>query len=133
MQETPTPEITDEQIQQFQNKHYFEHQIKGDTLQGLAIKYNLTPEAIRKFNNLTTNEIYYLKSIIIPNQSSYDSQEKVIDQCSFQKIFMLEYMLNTILDSKDRCEKVAKYYLEISDWDLNKAIQEYKEDQSFDK
>ncbi|CAD8189739.1 unnamed protein product [Paramecium pentaurelia] len=133
MQETPTPEITDEQVQQFQKDHYFEHEIKGETLQGLAIKYNITPESIRKFNNLTTNEIYYLKSIIIPNQSSYDNQQKEMDQNSLHKIFMLQYMLKNILDPTDHSEKVAKYYLEVADWDLNKAIQEYKEDREFDK
>ena len=42
-------------------------------------------------------------------------------------------MLSNILDPTDRSEKVAKYYLEVSDWDLNKAIQEYKEDKKFDK
>ncbi|CAD8091766.1 unnamed protein product [Paramecium primaurelia] len=133
MQETPTPEITDEQVQQFQKDHYFEHEIKGETLQGLAIKYNITPESIRKFNNLTSNEIYYLKSIIIPNQSSYDNQQKEMDQNSLHKIFMLQYMLKNILDPSDHSEKVAKYYLEVADWDLNKAIQEYKEDREFDK
>lgn len=46
---------------------------------------------------------------------------------------MLQYMLKNILDPTDHSEKVAKYYLEVADWDLNKAIQEYKEDREFDK
>ncbi|CAD8201804.1 unnamed protein product [Paramecium octaurelia] len=133
MQETPTPEITDEQVQQFQKDHFFEHEIKGETLQGLAIKYNITPESIRKFNNLTTNEIYHLKSIIIPNQSSYEYQQKEMDQNSIHKIFLLQYMMKSILDPTDSSEKVAKYYLEVADWDLIKAIKEYKEDREFDK
>ncbi|CAK93980.1 unnamed protein product (macronuclear) [Paramecium tetraurelia] len=133
MQETPTPDITDEQVQQFQKDHYFEHEIKGETLQGLAIKYNITPESIRKFNNLTTNEIYHLKSIIIPNQSSYEYQSNEMDQNSIHKIFLLQYMMKSILDPTDSSEKVAKYYLEVADWDLNKAMKEYQEDREFDK
>lgn len=35
---------------------------------------------------------------------------------------MLQYMMKNILEPNDCSDKVAKYYLDVADWDLNKAI-----------
>lgn len=41
-----------------------------DTLEGLSIQYGVPPFAIKKFNNLDSDNFYYLKEIKIPNPST---------------------------------------------------------------
>jgi hypothetical protein len=44
------------------------HKIEqGDSIEGLALQYSVSPVRIRNYNNLTTNDIYYLKEIRIPD------------------------------------------------------------------
>jgi LysM repeat protein len=42
-----------------------------DTLEGLSIQYGVSPNVIKTYNNLTSDSIYYLKEIKIPNPTDY--------------------------------------------------------------
>lgn len=49
------------------------HQISPcDTLFGVALQYDVPVERIKAYNNLYSNDIYYLKELRIPNASSYN-------------------------------------------------------------
>ena len=51
-----------------ENKNEIIHKIEqGDSIEGLALQYSVSPVRIRNYNNLTTNDIYYLKEIRIPD------------------------------------------------------------------
>lgn len=46
------------------------HQITPcDTLFGIALQYDVPVERLKSYNNLYSNEIYYLKELRIPNAS----------------------------------------------------------------
>lgn len=47
---------------------YIVHKVEyTDSMEGLALQYNVSEREIRLFNGLTTNDIYYLKELKIPN------------------------------------------------------------------
>jgi len=47
---------------------YIVHKIEyTDSLDGLALQYNVSAREIKVFNGLTTDDIYYLKELKIPN------------------------------------------------------------------
>lgn len=47
---------------------YVVHKIEfNDSMDGLALQYNVSAREIRLFNGLTTDDIYYLKELKIPN------------------------------------------------------------------
>lgn len=63
------PKKEEEQLPSWIKTHCI-HQIKnGDTLIGLGFDYGVAPKKIKKANNLQTDEIYFKKTIIIPNPS----------------------------------------------------------------
>ena len=41
----------------------------GDSLLGLSLSYGVKERAIKKANGLSTDDIYFMKEIIIPNPS----------------------------------------------------------------
>lgn len=45
-----------------------------DTLEGLSLQYNVSAKKIKNFNNLTSDDIYYLKELIIPDPGSLTSR-----------------------------------------------------------
>lgn len=48
-------------------------------------------------------------------------------------MFLLSYFINNVLDIPDKSDKIANYYLSVTNWNLTAAIQEYEEDKKFDK
>jgi LysM repeat protein len=42
-----------------------------DTLEGLSLQYGVSPIVIKEFNGLTSDSIYYVKELKIPNPTEY--------------------------------------------------------------
>jgi LysM repeat protein len=42
-----------------------------DTLEGLSLQYGVSPNVIKEFNGLSSDSIYYLKEIRIPDPKEY--------------------------------------------------------------
>ena len=63
--------------------------IKGDTLYSIARKYNITVEAIKNANNLTSNTIYVGQKIKIPNNNKrynmYNQSEENVKKLILKK------------------------------------------------
>jgi LysM repeat protein len=56
--------------QNIENK--FVHKVvDGDSLLSVSLSYGVTQNSIKKANGLNTDEIYFLKEIIIPNPSKF--------------------------------------------------------------
>lgn len=149
----------------------------GDTLMGLSLTYGVTVQAIKKANGITSDEIYYMPSIKIPNPKRYKPSDGADDptklhadkSVTLKQAFknrtgesdpeiiqnylsraannyqdavelyekeknMLTWRkqhvqdLKMRLDKDDREDKVATFYLEISDWNFDQALKAYKED-----
>jgi len=54
------------------------HQVNPcDTLFGISLQYDVPLERIKTYNNLHTDDIYYLKELKIPNASKFFSSFKI--------------------------------------------------------
>lgn len=57
-----------------ENQRYIVHKVDyNDTMEGLALQYNVSAREIRIFNGLSSNEIYYLKEVKIPHPGNKKS------------------------------------------------------------
>jgi len=137
---TLTPaKLTDEQLQQQkeleekEKPKYIIHKIDySDSLDGLALQYSVSAREIKIFNGLTTDDIYYLKELKIPNpdlQNLHTVSEEVNAE-EYRRQQKLHTM-RMVMEKDDH--KAAKFYLEDNNWDVNKAIDNYKSDLEFEK
>jgi hypothetical protein len=112
---------------------YIIHKIEyTDSMEGLALQYNVSEREIRIFNGLTTNDIYYLKELKIPdpdleNLHMTDSDYDIEEFRKRQKI----HTIQKLMDPKD--VKAAQFYLDENGWDVNRAFDNYKQDIEFEK
>ncbi|CAG8624645.1 15228_t:CDS:2, partial [Racocetra persica] len=99
------------------------HIKKEDTLIGISLKYNVKITEIRKENQLFDDNIFARKILIIPNyvgQSLSANPSKEDVRKTLVKRFQLQ---SKCVDTVE-----AKYYMEQSNYDINKAVQIYRED-----
>ena len=101
--------------------------VYGDTLEGLSLTYDVPIGKIRQRNNIESDSIYYLKEIVIPNpkyQRSYTEEEQ-------QYIKMEDFMMH--MSFAEKSNKTARFYLDENDWDVEKAVKNYREDLEWEK
>ncbi|CAG8528077.1 13152_t:CDS:2, partial [Racocetra fulgida] len=94
------------------------HIKKEDTLIGISFKYNVKISEIRKENQLFDDNIFARKILIIPNYFGQSLSEKPSKEDV--KRFQLQ---SKCVDTVE-----AKYYMEQSNYDIDKAVQIYRED-----
>lgn len=79
--------------------------IYGDTLEGLSLTYDVPIRLIKERNGIHSDEIYYLKEVVIPNpkfERSYTTQE-------LEHVKIEEF--TCYMTYNERSEKTARYYL----------------------
>ncbi|CAD8083020.1 unnamed protein product [Paramecium sonneborni] len=104
---------------------------QDDTIEGLELQYGVSACNIRTFNNLQTNDIFYLKKLIIPNPiNNYQKQE--IDIEKYIQDLKIVLFLDQICQPEDKNRKVALFYLDMNNWNYQKAAQEYLDDYKFE-
>eukprot|EP00331_Platyophrya_macrostoma_P011046 CAMPEP_0176407980 /NCGR_PEP_ID=MMETSP0127-20121128/1699_1 /TAXON_ID=938130 /ORGANISM="Platyophrya macrostoma, Strain WH" /LENGTH=118 /DNA_ID=CAMNT_0017787219 /DNA_START=382 /DNA_END=738 /DNA_ORIENTATION=- len=102
-------------------------------MDGLSLQYGVSKIAIRNFNNLVDDNIYYMKSLKIPNPSSTESYTAEYDPEELERLKKQEKLktFEMMIDKEDK--KAAKYYLEENDWDVSKAFKNYEAEIAFEK
>ena len=116
--------------------HHVQH---DDTIGKLCLMYNVNKDIIRMANDFLGEEIYMFKTLKIPYTygkmmeapKSGKSEEEV------KREFAIDAMDKLLSEAyKTRQEdykKEARYYLEVNDYDLSKAIEEFEADMNFEK
>ncbi|CAD8171173.1 unnamed protein product [Paramecium pentaurelia] len=121
-QETPTPD----------GKKEITHIIcPDDTIEGLELQYGVPACRIRTYNNLQTNDIFYLKKLLIPNPTS-DYKKQDIDIEKYMQELKIGLFLDQVCQPEDKSRKVAIFYLDMNNWSYQKAALEYIEDYKFE-
>eukprot|EP01100_Stratorugosa_tubuloviscum_P012592 TRINITY_DN6020_c0_g1_i1.p1 TRINITY_DN6020_c0_g1~~TRINITY_DN6020_c0_g1_i1.p1 ORF type:complete len:180 (-),score=80.16 TRINITY_DN6020_c0_g1_i1:120-659(-) len=104
---------------------YVIHQITGgDTLEGLAIKYNVQPNDIKRVNNIwNSKDIYALKNIYIPKTKT--NFERELREAEESKQQLISRFLN-----ETQCvdPQIALKYLEDHKFFVERAIIAYSGD-----
>jgi len=112
---------------------YIIHKIEfHDTLDGLSLQYNVSAREIKIFNGLTTDDIYYMKEIKIPNPDLDNLHETTVefDEAALRKQQKLKAMRG-LMEKDDH--KAAQFYLDENNWEVDIAYQNYKQDLEFEK
>ncbi|KRX06960.1 hypothetical protein PPERSA_07123 [Pseudocohnilembus persalinus] len=116
------------------NCNYIVHKIlPSDTLIGLSIRYDVSEHKIKMFNDLDGEEIWFKKTLNIPNPQTNvvgDSNQDLEEVIKQQQISQFKFH---VLDEKDKSEKMAKFYLEDHNWDIQMAAKAYREDVEWEK
>ena len=100
------------------------HHVKdGDSLMNLSLNYGVSSAVIRKFNGLTSDDIYYLKEISIPNpkKSMYPPPPEEEEK---QRIATLRQAFKNRTGETN--EKTITEFLTKSNFNYNHAVDEYE-------
>lgn len=106
---------------------YFAHKVtKIDTLAGLALKYKTSTGTIKRINRLPNDLVFQRDLIFIPKSPG----------CTKPLDFSEDNLSNTgkisVFVTKTGCaDEEGKFYLEESNWDLDEALSNWREDMSW--
>eukprot|EP01106_Pelomyxa_sp_JSP_P003310 TRINITY_DN1498_c0_g1_i8.p1 TRINITY_DN1498_c0_g1~~TRINITY_DN1498_c0_g1_i8.p1 ORF type:complete len:302 (-),score=77.12 TRINITY_DN1498_c0_g1_i8:146-1051(-) len=107
------------------------HVADADTLEGLAIRYNVSAGAIQRVNRLPTREVFHLKTLLVPLPSSVATpaspsiQATAVDNtAALRKRFMVEFGCTN---------EEAKYHLEMTHYNYEAAAREYQSDKAWEE
>lgn len=109
----------------------------NETLDRLSIIYNVPKDAIRKANGFTGDEIYMKKELIIPCATGpifrVDNPAQNEEQRKKELIDLMNVHLRERFRDQKSYKAEAQYYLDITNFDFKKAIEEFEEDLKFEK
>lgn len=117
---------------------YIIHQVlPSDTLDRVCLIYDVPKDAIRKANNFTGDEIFMKKELVIPNSAGPVLRANIPstqtdEQRKRDQIDLMATHLREKLRTAQSYKAEAQYYLEITNYDLGKAIEEFEEDLKFE-
>lgn len=114
-----------------QNGFYIiDHQVQlDDTLQGLALYYSTTVNEIKFLNNLFSNDIFLRKTLKIRTRVPQQKIKPHLQESKEHKEIRL--IRRFILFTNSKPEE-ARYYLANNSWDVKLAVNEFKDDKSFE-
>ena len=121
------------------SRMYVIHKVQpNDTLDRLCILYDVSKDMIRKANQFTGDEIFMKREIIIPHSAGpifrpgetvpYSEEQRKKDS-----IEIMAQHLKERFGGQPTFKAEAQYYLEITGYDLKKAIEEFEQDLKFEK
>ncbi|KXS21002.1 hypothetical protein M427DRAFT_51946 [Gonapodya prolifera JEL478] len=101
----------------------------NDTLVGLALRYNVTVEAIRSANRLYTNSIFERGCLLIPVTNYSGPLQDVRSEEDERKALVKRFQITTKCIDTDECWS----YMRRFDFVLEKALEEYWSDMRWEK
>lgn len=103
--------------------------VSTDTLAGLAVKYGVKAADIKRANNLLGDSIFERKHLEIPNPSRIPNVEELqgqVPKCGKEQIAITRFM-----NTAKCCKQEALYYLVDNDYQLDKALSVFFEDEEW--
>ena len=100
---------------------------KRDTLLGLSLKYGISQDAIRRCNDMPTDNLATFKTLQIPLTKEYKMKLPVGEGESHAA------MLRKFRVTNDLSEPEARAYLELAEWNLEQAQAFYVKDVAFER
>eukprot|EP00727_Mastigamoeba_balamuthi_P003207 m51a1_g12884 hypothetical protein (205) ;mRNA; r:2290-2970 len=113
---------------------------RGDTVQGIALRHGCTASDVRRLNGLGNDDELCARSFVrVPGRSSAggvpqgEGAEQLTPEQQEERVARVRGGL--VSEFRRRCagagEEEAKSYLSMSDWELDRAVSEFKADLSF--
>lgn len=111
----------------------FHQVLRTDTIQGICLKYNVSPYQLRKRNHFTGDNLFSAPEVmVIPNHGRSDGG--VLKDADDKNVKVSKFLVafsGSLNSGISRKEAIA--YLDMNDWDVSKAINDAKDDLSFEK
>jgi len=110
-----------------QHSDYFPHYVTStDTLAGLSLKYNLPPSKIKQINRLHNDSISHREVIYLPKTAESQGKTPGNRDTEDDKICLFAFQTGCVREE-------SKFYLEEANWDVNKALEDWKSDVAWSK
>jgi len=114
-------------------ENFFVHMVRmTDTLPGLALKYHTSVSEIKKLNKIThNNDVYGYAEIKIPRNPNVviHAEMETEEDISLKR----KQLTNRLIKTHNIPIEVARYYLELNEYDFMKATQEFIDDVEWEK
>lgn len=108
----------------FKEDSVIEHVVMPDeTIQGLCLRYRISPTELRRYNLFSGNNIQIKKTLRIPIKAGTPTITQV-DSC--------EVMIQRFKNETDESHLEARIYLEDSNWNYNLAFKKWQEDKEWE-
>jgi hypothetical protein len=132
--------VTKKPIVMIDPAHFYQHaQHPNDTFQGICLRYGITPTQLRQHNKFSGTNLFLAPEVlIIPVKKDYivdrPMDELVLEVNTRERKMraVLRSTSNGYWGTKAISAVEAKAYLEIHDWDVEKAIENANEDLQFE-
>lgn len=110
---------------------FLEHIVMpDDTLTGICMRYKVKDREVRRLNGFVGNHFRMCESLIVPNRFAA-GQEPKQDTIGQQPLTEPEKLQSFSVASRLGTSE-AKYYLEGNDWDLAKALKEWRDEKAWE-
>jgi len=116
-------EKSNEKLDEKRNYGAIHYVKKDDTLIGLAFKYGIEIADIRKANRLFDDNIIARSTLIIPNYIGPSLSEKLSEEEEKKMLVKRFQIRSKCIDTME-----AKFYMEESNYNIENAIQLYRDD-----
>jgi len=120
-----------DEIQEVNQNHidalFVEHVVMpDDTLQGICLRYDTTVRTLRQHNNFAGENFRVCPTLLIPLKKN---KTKIrFQDLNDESIKMQLFQNKTGLQREE-----SRYYLSSTDWDIDRAIEEYRLDAEFER
>jgi hypothetical protein len=97
--------------------------VPTDTIQGLCLRYRISALQLRQHNNFSGQAFRSKRSLRIPIEPGLPIS---IQQQAGNK----EIIIQAFMNESGEADREARFYLNGNDWDVNKALEEWRADDS---
>lgn len=135
-----TEEVARNNNNNFDPDKIYQHVVRhGDTFPGICLRYGITPTQLRQANNFGGSNLQLAPSVLTIPVDPDSVEERPCDETEW--ITPRETLMSAVMNALDNNEYggtmrlsplEAKCYLEMHDWDVDKAIAEAREDAKFE-
>jgi len=106
---------------------FAEHVVMSDdTLQGICLRYGTTVRVLKQYNNFPGENFRLCPTLLIPLENNKDKLR--YQDLNDENIKMQLFQNKTALTKEE-----ARYYLSTCDWDIDRAVQEYRLDVEYER
>jgi len=105
------------------DKNFYRHKIlEGETLIGIALKYDISVSQLKRINRLGTDQIFPLKELLIP-------VDKAAHKSPTENPANVKALAVSTFKNKAGCSlEEATFYMESADFDVAAALKEFEQD-----
>ena len=87
--------------------------VSGDSLYSIARKFNTSVDALKKANNLTTNNLSIGQKLIIPSKNNTDNSQNIYTVVSGDSLYSIARRFNTSVDALKKANNLTTNNLSI--------------------